>query len=143
MVCLFNNRLAWERKFPGANSPGSESSRALSLLGAKVHGNEKSRGRAPGTEFYTCVHKLSLSLSLSFMPLLSVVYLLPVHSESMAEDAIGKAGLFFDELNKIRVLEPEVAVQTNDLKDECKDFLESELNLSLMLCPRNSGTVFT
>ena len=34
MVCLFNNRL--ERKFPGANSPGSESSRALSLPGAKV-----------------------------------------------------------------------------------------------------------
>ena len=47
----------------------------------------------------------------------------------MAEDAIGKAGLYFDELNKIRVLEPEVAVQTNDLKDACKDFIESELNL--------------
>jgi len=44
----------------------------------------------------------------------------------MAEDAIGKAGLYFDELNKIRVLELEVAVQTNDLKDECKEFLESE-----------------
>ena len=36
VVCLFNNKLAWERKFPGANSPGSESSRALSLAGAKV-----------------------------------------------------------------------------------------------------------
>jgi len=54
---------------------------------------------------------------------------LPVHSEDMAEDAIGKAGLYFDELNKIRVLEPETAVQTNDLKDACKDFIESELNL--------------
>jgi len=42
----------------------------------------------------------------------------------MAEDAIAKAGLHFDELNKIRVLEPEVAAQTNELKDECKDFLD-------------------
>ena len=54
----------------------------------------------------------------------------------MAEDAIGKAGLYFDELNKIRVLEPDVAVQTNDLKDECKDFLESELNYVLTLVER-------
>ena len=52
-------------------------------------------------------------------------------TEAMAENAIGCAGLYFDELNKIRVLEPEVAVQTTDLKDECKDFLESELNLVL------------
>jgi len=50
-----------------------------------------------------------------------------LHSEVMADDAIAKAGLYFDELNKIRVLEPEVAAQTNDLKDECKEFLESEL----------------
>jgi intraflagellar transport protein 20 len=42
----------------------------------------------------------------------------------MAEDAIVKAGLYFDELNKIRVLDPEVTVQTNELKDECKDFLD-------------------
>ena len=49
----------------------------------------------------------------------------------MAENVIGSAGLYFDELNKIRVLEPEVAVQTNDLKDECKDFLESELKLGV------------
>jgi len=46
----------------------------------------------------------------------------------MAESTMGSAGLFFDELNKIRVLEPEVALQTKDLKDECKDFLESELS---------------
>jgi len=46
----------------------------------------------------------------------------------MAENVIGNAGLYFDELNKIRVLEPELALQTNDLKDECKDFLESELH---------------
>jgi hypothetical protein len=44
---------------------------------------------------------------------------------NMAEDAISRAGLYFDELHKIRVLDPEVAAQTNELKDECKDFLDS------------------
>ncbi|KAJ9591379.1 hypothetical protein L9F63_002084 [Diploptera punctata] len=39
-------------------------------------------------------------------------------------DALAKSGLYFDELNKIRVLEPEVAQQTGELKEECKDFLE-------------------
>jgi len=42
----------------------------------------------------------------------------------MADDAIAQAGLHFDELNKIRVLEPEIATQTNELKDECRDFLD-------------------
>lgn len=45
----------------------------------------------------------------------------------MAEDAIAKAGLHFDELNKIRVLEPEIAAQTTELKEECRDFLDSML----------------
>ena len=63
------------------------------------------------------------------------------NSEDMAEDAIGKAGLYFDELNKIRVLEPETAVQTNDLKDACKDFLESKINIDVAIdvcMPENS-----
>ena len=46
----------------------------------------------------------------------------------MAEEALAKAGLHFDELNKIRVLEPEVAQQTGELKEECKDFLDSKLS---------------
>nr|CAD7610075.1 unnamed protein product [Timema genevievae] len=37
---------------------------------------------------------------------------------------IAKTGLYFDELNKIRVLEPEVSQQTNQLKEECKEFVE-------------------
>ena len=45
----------------------------------------------------------------------------------MADEALSKAGLYFDELNKIRVLEPEVANQTGELKDECKEFVDSEL----------------
>ncbi|KAK6184227.1 hypothetical protein SNE40_002072 [Patella caerulea] len=42
----------------------------------------------------------------------------------MADEALAKAGLHFDELNKIRVLEPEVAQQTSELKEDCKDFVE-------------------
>ena len=44
-------------------------------------------------------------------------------------EALAKAGLYFDELNKIRVLEPETAQQTTELKDECKDFLDSKFTL--------------
>ncbi|ESO95305.1 hypothetical protein LOTGIDRAFT_188589 [Lottia gigantea] len=42
----------------------------------------------------------------------------------MADEALANAGLHFDELNKIRVLEPEVSQQTTELKEECKDFVE-------------------
>ena len=44
----------------------------------------------------------------------------------MADEALAQAGLHFDELNKIRVLEPEVFQQTTELKEECKDFVESK-----------------
>ncbi|XP_057311456.1 intraflagellar transport protein 20 homolog [Hydractinia symbiolongicarpus] len=33
-------------------------------------------------------------------------------------------GIFFDEMSKVRVLEPEVSQQTQELKTECKDFVE-------------------
>ncbi|XP_022342480.1 intraflagellar transport protein 20 homolog [Crassostrea virginica] len=42
----------------------------------------------------------------------------------MADEALARAGLHFDELNKIRVLEPEVAQQTVELKEECKEFVD-------------------
>ena len=45
---------------------------------------------------------------------------------NMADEALAQAGLHFDELNKIRVLEPEVFQQTTELKEECKEFVESE-----------------
>ena len=35
-------------------------------------------------------------------------------------------GIFFDELSKVRVLEPEISQQTQELKGECKEFVESE-----------------
>ncbi|XP_072099477.1 intraflagellar transport protein 20 homolog isoform X2 [Mobula birostris] len=39
-------------------------------------------------------------------------------------EALGEAGLHFDELNKLRVLDPEVAQSTIELKEECRDFVE-------------------
>ena len=43
----------------------------------------------------------------------------------MAEEAMSKAGLYFDELNKVRLLDPEIAAQTTELREECKDFTDS------------------
>ena len=37
-------------------------------------------------------------------------------------------GMYFDELSKIRVLQPEVLTQTEELKEECKQFVDSTLN---------------
>lgn len=45
-------------------------------------------------------------------------------SAAMAKDILGEAGLHFDELNKLRVLDPEVTQQTIELKEECKDFVD-------------------
>ena len=35
-------------------------------------------------------------------------------------------GFHFDELSKIRVIDPQAAAQTEALKDECKEFVDSE-----------------
>uniref|UniRef100_A0AAF6ZS83 Intraflagellar transport 20 n=1 Tax=Bos taurus TaxID=9913 RepID=A0AAF6ZS83_BOVIN len=43
---------------------------------------------------------------------------------AMAKDILAEAGLHFDELNKLRVLDPEVSQQTIELKEECKDFVD-------------------
>ncbi|XP_069470682.1 intraflagellar transport protein 20 homolog isoform X2 [Ambystoma mexicanum] len=42
----------------------------------------------------------------------------------MAKDTLREAGLHFDELNKLRILDPEVAQQTTELKEECRDFVD-------------------
>ncbi|KAJ8348641.1 hypothetical protein SKAU_G00272300 [Synaphobranchus kaupii] len=42
----------------------------------------------------------------------------------MAKDPLAEAGLHFDDLNKLRVLDPEVSQKTTELKDECKDFVD-------------------
>lgn len=46
----------------------------------------------------------------------------------MAEEALSNAGLYLDDLNKIRLLDPESAQQTGELKDECKDFIDSTIH---------------
>ncbi|KAK3704547.1 hypothetical protein QZH41_018261 [Actinostola sp. cb2023] len=38
--------------------------------------------------------------------------------------ADGTDGFYFDELNKVRVLEPEVSQETTKLKEECKEFVD-------------------
>lgn len=45
--------------------------------------------------------------------------------------ADGPAGFHFDELNKVRVLEPEISQQTQELKEECKEFVDSKFELFL------------
>ncbi|CAD5122845.1 unnamed protein product [Dimorphilus gyrociliatus] len=42
----------------------------------------------------------------------------------MADEALAKAGLHFDDLNAIRVLEPQISQETLELKEECHDFIE-------------------
>lgn len=44
----------------------------------------------------------------------------------MAKDPLAEAGLHFDELNKLRVLDPDVSQKTTELKEECKDFVDSK-----------------
>ncbi|XP_060799918.1 intraflagellar transport protein 20 homolog [Neoarius graeffei] len=42
----------------------------------------------------------------------------------MAQDPLADAGLHFDELNKLRVLDPDVSQKTTELKEECQDFVD-------------------
>ncbi|XP_076832982.1 intraflagellar transport protein 20 homolog isoform X1 [Brachyhypopomus gauderio] len=42
----------------------------------------------------------------------------------MANDPLSEAGLHYDELNKLRILEPDVGQKTTELKEECKDFVD-------------------
>lgn len=44
----------------------------------------------------------------------------------MAKDPLAEAGFYFDELNKLRVLEPDVSQKTSELKEECKEFVDSK-----------------
>ena len=48
----------------------------------------------------------------------------------MAEEALARAGLHIDDLNKIRLLEPEFTQHTTEIRDQCKDFLDSMPNIN-------------
>nr|XP_046245270.1 intraflagellar transport protein 20 homolog isoform X2 [Scatophagus argus] len=43
---------------------------------------------------------------------------------AMAKDPLAEAGFYFDELNKLRVLDPDVSQKTSELKEECKEFVD-------------------
>ena len=43
-----------------------------------------------------------------------------------AEATLTDAGLHFDDLNKLRILEPETAQSTSELKEECQEFVDSD-----------------
>ncbi|XP_022918193.1 intraflagellar transport protein 20 homolog [Onthophagus taurus] len=39
-------------------------------------------------------------------------------------EPLKKVGIYFDEVDKVRILDPNVAKETNDLKDECRAYVE-------------------
>ncbi|XP_073472789.1 intraflagellar transport protein 20 homolog isoform X1 [Aquarana catesbeiana] len=52
------------------------------------------------------------------------VIMSPLLLQAMAKDSLSEAGLHFDELNKLRILDPDVSQQTTELKEECREFVD-------------------
>ena len=50
----------------------------------------------------------------------------------MAGDSLLRVGLHLDEINSLRVLDPEIAGPTVQLKDELKEFLTSTISIVVM-----------
>ena len=51
----------------------------------------------------------------------------------MVEEALSNFGLFIDDENKIRLIDPERVTDSAELRDECKDFIDSKHNQFLLL----------
>lgn len=47
----------------------------------------------------------------------------------MTSEEVSKYGIYFDEIYTLRVLEPDVASETNDLIDECSGYTESTYHI--------------
>nr|XP_020818909.1 intraflagellar transport protein 20 homolog isoform X1 [Phascolarctos cinereus] len=60
-------------------------------------------------------------------------------ASAMAKDILSDAGLHFDELNKLRVLDPEVTQQTIELKEECKDFVDTDPRATVCSLPQETS----
>ncbi|CAF2993925.1 unnamed protein product [Rotaria sp. Silwood2] len=45
----------------------------------------------------------------------------------MVEEALSNFGLFIDDENKIRLIDPERVTDSAELRDECKDFIDNVL----------------
>lgn len=44
----------------------------------------------------------------------------------MVEEALSNFGLYVDDENKIRLIDPERVSDSAELRDECKDFIDSK-----------------
>ena len=51
----------------------------------------------------------------------------------MVEEALSNFGLFIDDENKIRLIDPERVTDSAELRDECKDFIDSKDSISSLL----------
>lgn len=47
--------------------------------------------------------------------------------KSVMSEELAKSGLYIDDFSLLRVLEPDIANETNDLKEECSNFGESKV----------------
>ena len=51
----------------------------------------------------------------------------------MVEEALSNFGLFIDNENKLRLIDPERVTDSAELRDECKDFTDSMIFLFIDL----------
>ncbi len=51
----------------------------------------------------------------------------------MVEEALSNFGLFIDDENKIRLIDPERVTDSAELRDECKDFIDSTHYISSLI----------
>lgn len=49
-------------------------------------------------------------------------------SVSMAKDPLAEAGLYFDEVSGLQILDPEVRQKSLELKEECKIFIDGKFH---------------
>ena len=51
-------------------------------------------------------------------------------------------GMYYDELSKVRVIEPDTAGKTQELKDECKDFVDGKHDIHPLFLSFLTSDVF-
>ena len=52
-------------------------------------------------------------------------------------------GFYYDELSKIRALDPEIAGRTQELKDECREFVDSESTYNILIKAHLFGLILS
>ena len=60
----------------------------------------------------------------------------------MVEEALSNFGLFIDDENKIRLIDPERVSDSAELRDECKDFTDSTNDLRFFSSDFSSVSFF-